>query len=205
MRIDVPIEGLEQLVATLGYDDAKNVLSGRAFSVVMNIIDAEMKRYAERSEARHTNRIAGSPASAHNQQRPLEPPPPIEQDLNYFAPTKRLQEMLCLEWFDKVSKDKMKYTQEWREQLIADLMASEHSKEIAQQWSKKELRLQLRGHVIGALIDAGVFNKKALAIARFYYGTGTENTTKVKTFARYMGDSKKTYFADWIIEYVKQS
>ena len=56
---------------------------------------------------------------------------------------------------------------------------------------------------MGALVAAGVFTKKSLAIARIYYGTGTENTKKAKTLAKYMGDSRKEYYKDWVVEYVK--
>ena len=204
MRIDIPTDGIEQLIASLGYDDARNVLTGRALSLVQSNIDAVMERYAERREARQVNRIAGSPASANNQLRPSEPPPSDRPELNYFAPEKNLQVMLSEEWFDKVSTDTKKFTKAWRNQLMADLMSSEYRDEVAEAWAKRELRLQVKGHVIGALRDAGVLKKSALSIARTFYNI-EENTAEVKTLAKYMGDSRKVYYTDWIIEYVKRS
>ena len=40
-------------------------------------------------------------------------------------------------------------------------------------------------------------------LARIYYGTGTQNTKEAKTLAKYMGDCRKTYYVDWIKEYLK--
>ena len=127
--------------------------------------------------------------------------PESKPDLNYFAPTKNLQMMLCEEWFDKVSADKKKYTTAWRETFVTDLMASEYRDKIAEDWAKPDQRLQIKGRIIGALIAAGVINKKALAVARTYYNN-IENTAEVKTLAKYMGDSRKEYYTDWIKAYV---
>lgn len=204
MRIDIPTEGIEELIASLGFDDARNVLAGRAMSVAQRSIDAWMEQFAERREARQGGRIVGNPASANNQSRPSEPSPMYRPDLNYFAPKKILQDLLAMDWFNKVCMDKKRFSAEWRNQLIEDLMKSEYRDEIAEAWAKKELRLQVKGHVMGALAAAGVFSKKALAIARIYYSTGADNTKEVKTLAKYMGDSRKEYYTDWIIEYVKQ-
>ena len=140
-------------------------------------------------------RLQGSPASGHNMSKP---------GLNYFAPMKHLQVMLCKDWFDKVSADKKKYTTAWREKFVVDLMASEYRDKITEDWAKSDQQLQIKGRVIGALIAAGVINKKALAVARTYYNI-EENTAQVKTLAKYMGDSRREFYTDWIKEYVTQS
>ena len=58
---------------------------------------------------------------------------------------------------------------------------------------------------MGALTKAGVFlKKKYTPIARIYYGT-REDTKDSDTLAKYMGDYKKTYYGDWIIDYVTKS
>ena len=142
--------------------------------------------------------LQGSPGSDHNLQRNNRP------DLNYFAPKKILQDLLAMEWFDKVCIDKKRFTMQWRSQLMEDLMASEHRDKIAKDWANKDLRLQVKGHIMGALAAAGVFKERALAIARIYYGTGALNTKEVKTLAKYMGDSRKEYYREWVIKYVKQ-
>lgn len=205
MRIDVPTEGIEELIASLGFDDARNVLAGRAMSVAQRSIDAWMEQFAERREARQGNRIVGSPASANNKLRPSEPPPTDRPDLNYFAPKKILQDLLAKEWFNEASADKKKYTVKWRIQLVEDLMASGCRDEVAEAWANKDQRLQIKGHVMGALTKAGVFlKKKYTPIARIYYGT-REDTKDSDTLAKYMGDYKKTYYGDWIIDYVTKS
>ena len=148
----------------------------------------------------------GDPASSNNGKSEgrvsMRGAPESKPGLNYFAPTKNLQMMLCEEWFDKVSADKTKYTVAWREKFVTDLMASEYRDKIAEDWAKSDQRLQIKGRIIGALIAAGVINKKALAVARTYYNTN-ENTAEVKTLAKYMGDSRKEYYTDWIVDYVE--
>lgn len=151
----------------------------------------------------------GDPASSNNGKSEgrvyMRGDPESKPEINYFAPTKNLQVLLADEWFNKVSADKKKYTTAWRDKFVADLMASEYRDKIAKAWAKPDLRLQIKGHVMGALMASGVFNKKALAIARIYYGTREENTKEVKTLAKYMGDSRKEYYTTWIKEYVAQS
>ena len=151
----------------------------------------------------------GDPASSNNGKSEgrvfMHGDPESKPGLNYFAPKRILQDLLAMEWFDKVSMDKKRFTMEWRNQLIEDLMKSEHRDEIAKAWANKDLRLQVKGHVMGALSTAGVLKKSALAIARIYYGTGADNTKEVKTLAKYMGDSRKEYYTDWIVEYVNNS
>ena len=149
----------------------------------------------------------GAPASDNNGMSEgrvyMRGDPESKPDLNYFAPKKNLQVMLCEDWFDKVCADKKKFTTAWREKFVADLMASEYRDKIAEDWAKSDQRLQIKGRVIGALIAAGVINKKALPVARTYYNIN-ENTAEVKTLAKYMGDSRKEFYTDWIKEYVAQ-
>lgn len=148
----------------------------------------------------------GAPASDNNGKAEgrvyMRGDPESKPGLNYFAPKKNLQMMLCEEWFDKVSADKKRFTTVWREKFVADLMASEYRDKLAEDWAKSDQRLQIKGRIIGALIAAGVINKKALAVARTYYNIN-ENTAEVKTLAKYMGDSRKEFYTDWIVDYVK--
>lgn len=148
----------------------------------------------------------GAPASDNNGKAEgrvyMRGDPESKPGLNYFAPKKNLQMMLCEEWFDKVSADKKRFTTVWREKFVADLMASEYRDKLAEDWAKSDQRLQIKGRIIGALIAAGVINKKALAVARTYYNIN-ENTAEVKTLAKYMGDSRKEFYTDWIVGYVK--
>ena len=153
--------------------------------------------------------FSGSPATGKNLNpkdgpSQLQGSPESNPGLNYFAPKRILLDLLEMEWFDKVCIDKKRFTMQWRNQLMEDLMASEHRDKIAKDWANKDLRLQVKGHIMGALAAAGVFKERALAIARIYYGTGALNTKEVKTLAKYMGDSRKEYYREWVIKYVKQ-
>ena len=150
----------------------------------------------------------GAPASDNNGKSEgrvyMRGDPESKPDLNYFAPMKNLQVMLCEDWFNMVCADKKKYTTAWREKFVTDLMTSEYRDKIAKDWAKSDQRLQIKGRIIGALIAAGVISKKALAVARTFYNN-KENTPEVKTLAKYMGDSRKEYYTDWIKEYVAKS
>lgn len=193
--IGIHLEDLEKVFKILGWKAGVAVLDQRITEFV-KATDPKIAHFLKDMEKYDKPRLQGSPASEHNRQKT------DTAGLNYFAPMKNLQVMLCEEWFDKVSADKRKYTTAWREKFVADLMASEYRDKIAENWAKSDQRLQIKGRMIGALIAAGVINKKALAVARTYYNIN-ENTSEVKTLAKYMGDSRKEYYTDWIVDYVK--
>ena len=206
MTIEISTDGIEELIDSLGIDEAGNVLKGRAFSAANAKIEDVMRRFAERREARQKNRIVGSPASVNNQQRPAEPPPP-PPELNYFAPKKILQKMLQGEWFALVCTRVSEYNTVWTDKFVADLMESEHGEYLAQKWDNKDQRLMIKGHVAGLLSDAGVIKGSNLAIARAYLGVSAKSRDKdkireVTTFAKYMGNGKREPYADWVIGYV---
>lgn len=193
--IGIHLEDLEKVFKILGWKAGVAVLDQRITEFV-KATDPQIAHFLKDMEKYDKPRLQGSPASEHNRQKT------DTAGLNYFAPMKNLQVMLCEEWFDKVSADKRKYTTAWREKFVADLMASEYRDKIAENWAKSDQRLQIKGRIIGALIAADVMNKKALAVARTYYNIN-ENTSEVKTLAKYMGDSRKEYYTDWIVDYVK--
>ena len=193
--IGIHLEDLEKVFKILGWKAGVAVLDQRITEFV-KATDPKIAHFLKDMEKYDKPRLQGSPASEHNRQKT------DMAGLNYFAPMKNLQVMLCKEWFDKVSADKRKYTTAWREKFVADLMASEYRDKIAENWAKSDQRLQIKGRMIGALIAADVINKKALAVARTYYNIN-ENTSEVKTLAKYMGDSRKEYYTDWIVDYVK--
>lgn len=193
--IGIHLEDLEKVFKILGWKAGVAVLDQRITEFV-KATDPKIAHFLKDMEKYDKPRLQGSPASEHNRQKT------DTAGLNYFAPMKNLQVMLCEEWFDKVSADKRKYTTAWREKFVADLMASEYRDKIAENWVKSDQRLQIKGRMIGALIAADVINKKALAVARTYYNIN-ENTSEVKTLAKYMGDSRKEYYTDWIVDYVK--
>ena len=191
----INLEGIEDVFRICGRQVGMAALEKRVADFVLEN-DSRIDLFLKDMEKYDKPRLQGSPASEHNMSKP---------EINYFAPTKNLQVLLADEWFNKVSADKKKYTTAWRDKFVADLMASEYRDKIAKAWAKPDLRLQIKGHVMGALMASGVFNKKALAIARIYYGTREENTKEVKTLAKYMGDSRKENYTDWIKKYVAKS
>lgn len=193
--IEINFEGLEDVFRICGRQTAMAALDQR-LAQHMKEHDPRVQRFLARMAQYDKPRLLGSPASPNNEQRD-----DIE-DLNYFAPKKNLQEMLCDNWFDQVSADKKKYTKAWREQFVEKLMDSDYRHDIARKWKNKDQRLQVKGRLIGSLIKAGVINKKALAVARVYYGTHEENTKEVNTLAKYMGDSRKENYSLWVAEYV---
>ena len=83
-------------------------------------------------------------------------------------------------------------------------MGSRHKHVIARKWEEENQRLQIKGHVIGAFVNAGVLKKSKLAVARTFYNI-EENTTEARTLAKYMGDIQRVHYADWIIEYIKNN
>ncbi len=141
--------------------------------------------------------LQGSPASAHNLPRKDKP------GVNYFAPQRRLTDICQKAEFEKVRSDKF-FDNQWLEQFVTALMASEHRDSIAEQWSKSDQRQMLVGNVLGVLFNAGVFKGSRLKMARLYYDSET-NTAEVKTLAKYMNDLKHCPYVEWVEEYVKKS
>lgn len=193
----INLEGIEDVFRICGRQTGMAALDQR-ISEYVKAHDPRILGFLKDMEKYDKPHLQGSPGSAHNLQRNDRP------DLNYFAPKKILQDLLAMEWFDEVNSDKKRFTTAWRNKLIEELMESDCRDEVAEAWAKKDLRLQIKGHVMGALTKAGVFLKhKYTPIARIYYGT-REDSKESDTLAKYMGEYKKTYYGDWIIEYVKQ-
>ena len=193
---DINLEGIEDVFRICGWQTGKAALEQRIHEFV-EANDKRIQSFLQDMERYDKPRLQGAPCTAKNLPREDIP------GLNYFAPMKILQVHLCKEWFDQASTDKERFTRAWREQLVSDLLASEYRDEIARAWVKADQRLQIKGRVMGALIAAGVLKRSALHVARIYYGTGEDNTTEVKTLAKYMGDCRKEYYTDWIKEYVE--
>lgn len=194
----ISLEGIEDVFRICGRQTGMAALDQR-ISEYVKAHDPRILSFLKDMEKYDKPHLQGSPGSDHNLQRKDRP------DLNYFAPKKLLQDLLAMDWFDEASADKKKYTVKWRNQLIEDLMASDCRDEVAEAWANKDQRLQIKGHVMGALTKAGIFLKnKYTPIARIYYGT-LEDSKDSDTLAKYMGEYKKTFYGDWIIEYVTKS
>ena len=128
----------------------------------------------------------------------LPAPSAIEQqrELNYFAPTNSLKRLLKGSWFAEV-RSKDDYGEEWTDKFIDALMQSEHRDQIALEWGKEGKPLQIKGHIVGLLKDAGVLKGSYDKIAEII-----SLTQNPRTFSKYMGAGKKQPFADWVKCYV---
>lgn len=196
--IDIILEGLEDAFQILGYHDGMAVLERRIVNKVLN--EPKLARFLKDMEKYDKPRLQDSPASPHNQVRQRN------DNLNYFAPTKNLKVELNKEWFDKVCTNKSMYTRAWRDTLVAELMQSEHREYIARKWANKQQLLMIRGHVVGVLSETGVLKKNRLAVARAYLDkSDTDLSKEVKTFAKYMGDSRREPYFVWVKQYVGQT
>jgi hypothetical protein len=194
----ISLEGIEDVFRICGKQTGMAALEQRITEYV-KAHDSRILNFLKEMEKYDKPRLQGSPGSDKNNS------PNDKPDLNYFAPKKILQDMLLMEWFDEASADKKKFTKEWRNQMLEELMASDCRDEIAEAWTNKDLRLQVKGHVMGAMTKGGAFLKqKFTPIARIYYGT-CEDTKESVTLAKYMGEYVKTYYGEWIKTYVERS
>ena len=121
------------------------------------------------------------------------------KSLNYYAPTKNLQELLKQGWF-KEQRTKETYNEKWTDAFVCDLMASEWKDGIAQDWAIQGKRTkvnQIKGHLIGLLVDNGVLKGSYDSIA-----AKVALTEDSRSFSRYMSEGKKQPCADWVKDYV---
>ena len=121
------------------------------------------------------------------------------EPLNYFAPTKNLQELLRQPWFKALRTD-ARYNQQWTDDFVSALMASEFKDGIAQDWAiqgKRRKVTQIKGYIVGLLSDAGVLKGSYDSIA-----AQIGLTNDPRSFSRYMSQGKKQPFADWVSDYV---
>lgn len=132
-----------------------------------------------------------------------------EEKLNIDTPRIVLQNMLQEDWFDEVCTDKELYNKKWRTRLVADLMKSEHAKEIAEVWKGDSIE-KTKAKFLGTLSEAGVLTTNKSEIARKYLGVekntrDNDEKKNVNTFGNYMGMGKHVKYIDWIKDYVKSS
>ena len=120
-------------------------------------------------------------------------------ELNYYAPTKNLQELLKQAWFKEQRTDAA-YNEKWTDGFVSALMASEWKDGIAQDWAIQGKRTkvnQIKGHILGLLVDNGVQKGSYDSIA-----AKVALTDDPRSFSRYMSEGKKQPYADWVKDYV---
>jgi len=122
-----------------------------------------------------------------------------DKNLNYFAPAKNLKVLLSEEWFD-IHRTNKRYDQRWTEEFINVLMKSEHRDYLATEWSKDKRQDYIRGCVLGLLKEGGVIKGSMDSIAR-----SANVCDNYRTFSRYMGQCRQEPFAEWVLDYIRQS
>ncbi len=134
----------------------------------------------------------GNPASDNNMPRKDLP------GVNYFAVRKLLTEIVSHQALISVRADRKKYTDEWLEECLTELMKSEYRDTIAEQWRSQKLKII--GGVLGALRHAGVLQGSSLNIATLY-SEKIDTEVKAKTLAKYMGDMRHCDYTQWMDDY----
>ena len=180
-------------------EDRKNVYNQLAW--ILN--------YQPKIEHQHIH--WGRQSAEPEEQGPEEPvvSEDSKEELNFFAPTKCLKEMLKQDWF-KDLRTSNGYDGQWIDGFVSALMASEHGVYIARLWTHQDKRLTIKGKLIGALSVAGVLKGSNLAIARAVLGISSysrDNDDKrdASTFANYMGQSGREPYAGWVKDYVDKA
>ena len=123
-----------------------------------------------------------------------------KEELNFFAPSKNMKELLRQDWFKK-ARTRDEYDEQWTDGFVSALMASEWRVGIAKDWAvqgARNKRTQIKGYVVGLLKDAGVLKGSYDGIA-----AKVGLTDDPRSFSRYMGDGKNQPYATWVKEYVK--
>ena len=155
-------------------------------------LQEEMRRLEEEAALRAAEAAKRRSKGGWRQASSTEP-------LNYFAPTKNLQELLRQPWF-KALRSNERYNQQWTDDFVSALMASEYKDGIAQDWAiqgKRRKVTQIKGYIVGLLSDAGVLKGSYDSIA-----AKIGLTDDPRSFSRYMSQGKKQPFAEWVSDYV---
>lgn len=155
-------------------------------------LQEEQRRLAEEAAQRAAEAAKRQKKGGRRQASGAEP-------LNYFAPTKNLQELLRQPWF-KALRTNERYNQQWTDGFVSALMASEYKDGIAMDWAiqgKRRKVTQIKGYIVGLLSDAHVLKGSYDSIA-----AKIGLTDDPRSFSRYMGQGKKQPFASWVSDYV---
>lgn len=141
-------------------------------------------------------------------------------DLGTISARAELKSFLKEPWFDKYSRDKKKYTAEWRENFIDALLDHEqYGKMIVDDWdfSARNRRDIIKGGIVGCLKLAGVFKDKLsnLGLARTILYPNLAQLPddkesrkarhkKSNTLSNYIRQGIKQEYYYWVDDYVKK-
>ena len=127
---------------------------------------------------------------------------PQPEDPNTFAPAINIKKILTQTEVLALVSNKQKYTAQWIDKFIDDLMASEHGRKIAEDWANSKKRIKIPALIAGTLVDAGVFGCSKPELARAIKAT-YKYKVKTECYATYMGKKSEQPFLDWVKEHVK--
>lgn len=145
----------------------------------------------------------------------IETAPPAP-NLNSIDVRAELKLFLREAWFDKFSTDKKRFTTEWRDRFVNELIESEYGEAIIADFTNetRDKRQIVKGAIVGCLKAAGVFAESDLSMARaILYPQGSkqplnheeeaERKKKSKTLSSYIGREKKQKYYYWVLEWVE--
>ena len=167
----------------------------------IDLAQAELRRLEEEKRRLEEEAALRAAEAAKRQKKGGRRQTQSGEELNYFAPTKNLQELLRQPWFKALRTDE-RYNQQWTDGFVTALMASEYKDGIAMDWAiqgKRRKVNQIKGYIVGLLVDAHVLKGSYDSIA-----TQIGLTDDPRSFSRYMSQGKKQPFAGWVKDYVSE-
>ena len=127
---------------------------------------------------------------------------PQPKPLNDFAPGIITKRILKHAEVLKLVTDRQKYTAEWLDKFVDDLLASEKGKSIITDWANTKKRNKIPALIAGTLISAGVFKCSKPELARAIR-KGYDFHVSIDSYSTYMGCKKEQPYLEWVQNYVK--
>ena len=141
-----------------------------------------------------------------------------DEELDYEVPTFKLQQLLKGEWFEAVRSSE-KYDAAWTDDLVEALMGSKYGEGIARDWAwniggERNRHIQIKGYVVGLLVDAGVLKGSKRTIAKRIVEERNDKNLTEEDFWKEVGKlSRKMYtdtagkqpYAQWVKRYVTEN
>lgn len=123
----------------------------------------------------------------------------LEEENNTFPIKKRLKDLLTGEWFDEFSIETEKYTADWRENMIDDLMNTNYEDDIVKMWKEKKINL-VKCSIVGALLEVGVLKGRKKELAQ-----KLDIPISDKSKSDYIGNKKIAPYIEWLRGYVENN